>query len=335
MGAIIFKQNKYGGNTDVTDGNHVIVDNGSGSNVTVQQMYNNILNNIATVETTSTASKNYAVDEHLIYNGLLYKVTVTIAQGDILVVGTNITRVNITDWLSDSGDGSIVSFDDGADGIPVRDLKVQMEPIQDLHGYDNPWPAGGGKNKLPMNLADIKIINTSGTWNNNVYVHNGVTYTLTEFDGYVTQVSVNGTATGGNSFLNVNKKTVLADGTYILSGCPTGGSGDAYFLRSMRGINVFDRGSGSSEVTYDSGSALYVYININDGVSVSNIVFKPMIRLASESDATFAPYSNICPISGRDSVTVTRTGFNAWDEEWEVANIKTIIQQHYPQTHTM
>ena len=109
MGAIIFKQNKYGGNTDVTDGNHIVVDNGSGSNVTAQQMYNNILSDISTVETTSTASKNYAVDEHLIYNGLLYKVTATIAQGDTLVVGTNITRVNITDQLSDSDD-SVVEY---------------------------------------------------------------------------------------------------------------------------------------------------------------------------------------------------------------------------------
>jgi hypothetical protein len=33
-----------------------------------------------------------------------------------------------------------------------------------------------------------------------------------------------------------------------------------------------------------------------------------MIRLASVSDGTFAPYENICPISGRNSVTLTVNG---------------------------
>ena len=42
-----------------------------------------------------------------------------------------------------------------------------------------------------------------------------------------------------------------------------------------------------------------------------------MIRLSSETDATYAPYSNICPIAGHDSVTVGDTGVNQWDEEWE------------------
>ena len=43
------------------------------------------------------------------------------------------------------------------------------------------------------------------------------------------------------------------------------------------------------------------------------------------TNTSYAPYSNICPISGRDSVTVTRTGFNVWDEEWELGayNVST------------
>ena len=44
---------------------------------------------------------------------------------------------------------SIASFSDGADGMPVKKLVAQIEPVQDLHGYDHPWPAGGSKNKLP------------------------------------------------------------------------------------------------------------------------------------------------------------------------------------------
>jgi hypothetical protein len=32
----------------------------------------------------------------------------------------------------------------------------------------------------------------------------------------------------------------------------------------------------------------------------------------------YAPYENICPISGHTQAVVTRTGVNVWDEEWEV-----------------
>ena len=42
--------------------------------------------------------------------------------------------------------GAIASFDDGADDMPVKKLVANIEPIQDLHGYDHPWPAGSGKN---------------------------------------------------------------------------------------------------------------------------------------------------------------------------------------------
>lgn len=31
---------------------------------------------------------------------------------------------------------------------PAQALSIALEPIQDLHGYDSPWPAGGGKNLL-------------------------------------------------------------------------------------------------------------------------------------------------------------------------------------------
>lgn len=45
---------------------------------------------IAPIEAGPTASQAYAKGKQLIYNGLLYKVTTAIAQGDTLTVGTNI-----------------------------------------------------------------------------------------------------------------------------------------------------------------------------------------------------------------------------------------------------
>lgn len=49
---------------------------------------------IATVETTSTASKAYSVGEYLVYNNQLYKVTSAIASGGTLTVGTNISATS-------------------------------------------------------------------------------------------------------------------------------------------------------------------------------------------------------------------------------------------------
>jgi hypothetical protein len=45
----------------------------------------------ATVEATSTASKAYAIGAYFVYNGLLYKCTVAIAQGGTITPGTNCT----------------------------------------------------------------------------------------------------------------------------------------------------------------------------------------------------------------------------------------------------
>jgi len=42
----------------------------------------------------------------------------------------------------------MVKLEHCGDGYPLDDLKVYLEPQQDLHGYTNPWPGGGGKNLL-------------------------------------------------------------------------------------------------------------------------------------------------------------------------------------------
>ena len=42
------------------------------------------------------------------------------------------------DVIYDTASGGIASFPDGADGLPVKDLTVGIEPVQNLHGYDSP-----------------------------------------------------------------------------------------------------------------------------------------------------------------------------------------------------
>lgn len=44
--------------------------------------------------------------------------------------------------------GSIVQFEKTQENkAEISELNIDINPVQDLHGYDNPWPAGGGKNQ--------------------------------------------------------------------------------------------------------------------------------------------------------------------------------------------
>ena len=51
------------------------------------------VNHLGNVETSSTSANAYVADDYLVYNGVLYQVTDTIAVGDTLEDGVNITEV--------------------------------------------------------------------------------------------------------------------------------------------------------------------------------------------------------------------------------------------------
>ena len=96
MSAIRYKDKVYGGSAIVDNATHLIADNGSGTNVTGQVLFENILGNFATVEATSTASRAYAVGAYLIYNSFLYRVTTAIASGGTINTGTGGNVVQTT-----------------------------------------------------------------------------------------------------------------------------------------------------------------------------------------------------------------------------------------------
>jgi len=248
-------------------------------------------------------------------------------EGDVRLNNNYVGKTS----LSGIGDGTITgaiafSNDDGEEvsGNPITvldaidanavELSVDIEPVQDLHGYDHPWVGGAGKNKLPMTVADIKSANTSGTWSGNAYTVNGVTFTIqTDSDGNVTGIKANGTASGTADFV-LAKDFSVTSGEYILNGTPSGGGSSAYRMYiTASGDTTFDNGSGTSALTL--GLVTRVACRIVSGYNAQNLMFYPMIRLSTETDSSFAPYSNICPISA-----VTES-INIWDEEWEVGNI--------------
>ena len=196
--------------------------------------------------------------------------------------------------IEDTASGTVASFPDGADDVPMRSLKVSIDPVQDLHGYDNPWPAGGGKNLLNFTAETSTV--------------NGITFTVNS-DG---TISATGTATANATLISPIQGNVSIGENYILNGCPSGGGNGTYEImiiaKNYNTSYANEYGNGV-QFTYDDDHFGRIQLVVRAGNTV-NIVFKPMIRLASVSDATFAPYSNICPISGWTGAQVVRTGKN-------------------------
>lgn len=215
----------------------------------------------------------------------------------------NLTPTIASSQVVENASGIIATFDDGADGAPMRSIEVTITPEQDLHGQSSPYPPGGGTNVLP-------------TYTENV-TSKGIRMTV-NIDGSVT---LNGTSTG-TATLYAPESTFMWDGTspYWLSGCPSGGNYESGYSLRVDGNNYWskvDTGDGCALAAYNDGDSLTnvplkFCIVVRSGTVCNNITFKPMLN-AGTSGSTFAPYSNICPISGRQSVGVTRAGKNLFD----------------------
>lgn len=204
--------------------------------------------------------------------------------------------------IINTASGDIASFADGADGMPVKSLVANIEPVQDLHGYSNPWPAGGGKNLFGTDDIDR--------------LHKNVTFkSETDSAGNRFGVKLTGAYSGETATATLGYATLSA-GSYKVSG------GDENVQLSIRpgsssAAQIGQVTTGETTITLESATDIYLIARVV-GTFTSGLVIKPMIRLASVTDATFAPYSNICPITGWTGMTVADRGGNVWDEQWEI-----------------
>lgn len=189
----------------------------------------------------------------------------------------------------DTASGDIASFPDGSELVPARSVKVELEPIQDLHGYDKPWSGGNGKNKLNL----VSVFNGSGS-----YSADGSVYTLDS--------------------IGVRPLVQFAetDGNYILTwdNAAYGGTATDVRLEFYNSDGAFVTSRYCTEATPYALNGV-CKVQANYGANGSLTIKNPMIRLATETDATFAPYSNICPIYGRTECVTERTGRNIFGGE--------------------
>lgn len=159
-------------------------------------------------------------------------------------------------------------------GYPLG-VKAKWEPTRE--GSGTPYPAGGGKNQLnPAGYeAETKTVN-------------GITFTRSNTG----EVVVNGTATGTAIYVlieNFSYPISLSTNTNW----------------SIVGENVISaQGLVSGVTVIRPSDNTSLYIRVQSGTTVKTTV-QPQIEKGNTPTA-WAPYENIRPIKGRESVTVNR-----------------------------
>ena len=195
----------------------------------------------------------------------------------------------------DTASGAIASFPDGADDVPMLSLKAHIEPVQDLHGYDSPWPAGGGNNlwgDIVMANDMARTVNASvDTTNKTVSIATGSSSS---------EVNM----TEGIVFKENTQYTFIFDGTVASYGnlmfVYTDGTND-------RGLNRYCTVGANVSAPGKTVAGLY-----KRSYSGTTIIYYEKAGLfeGALTASQFSPYSNECPISGHTGVTVKKRGKN-------------------------
>jgi hypothetical protein len=116
----------------------------------------------------------------------------------------------------------------------------------------------------------------------------GVTFMVKE-DG---SIVANGTTGENIAIFYVGTVKLDSSKEYILSGCGGTGSTSTYSIRINNNVTSYDDvGKG---ITFNGGNdgefKPFIFIRANQ--TVSNVVFKPMLRLSSVADDTYEPFAN-------------------------------------------
>lgn len=218
-------------------------------------------------------------------------------MADISKINPNGTEYDIKDAVargmvegSKTATGNPITLTDASETY-AQGLSVELEPVQDLHGYDFPWVGGAGKN-----LFDPPVISSA--------VSRGVTFSADK-DGKIT---ANGTSTGTSDTCYVELQqgfgSLRLGETYKIVS-----NGNIYFNVLVQVEGAYQKivnTSLSAEFTIPNNATDFLFRAVApyNGAVYTNAVSYPVIMLATETDPTFAPYSNICPISGYEGVEV-------------------------------
>lgn len=190
--------------------------------------------------------------------------TFTAPEDCYLVISCNYDTTAVDKFQVEIGE-TATSYEPYTGGIP----SPNPDYPQEIKAVVNPKVVVRGKNLLK---------NTQNT-----IVKNGVTFTVNADK----TVTVNGTATVTTNF--IYGKMPANGKTYKLVGCPKGQSVTTIWLDLSNYKDTSARDGGNGNTLTLTGSYEYiVQITIASGITVNNLVFKPMVTL--EMSATYDDY---------------------------------------------
>lgn len=218
----------------------------------------------------------------------------------------NKTRLPVTQWQTASG--SIVSISDARKRY-AKSLSVALEPIQDLHGYSAPWVGGAGVNAMPNAVAKTETQNgiTISTNGDGIYRFSGTALSdaIIVFPLSVSFTIPSGNAdTGTHSAFFMNTDINSSNVTF----CFMNGSVQVDSWAMTPKNRVATAYNAMSNKVCDG-----IKFIIRSGISVSGTISPMFVAKGTPTDTPFSPYENLCPISGRSSVTAVRDGKNLLD----------------------
>ena len=178
----------------------------------------------------------------------------------------------------------------------IKELITEINPVQDLNGYDHAWIGGAGKNKL----------NNDGYFPKNASISNTYYYDFSTVQHNVPEITLQADTTYTLS-LDVNTNVTPFN---FSVGCGTGG-----YSADIKALSGFSNGRIS--ITFTPTSAQLENGNIlafraprySSLTSATFTVSNVQLELGS-SATSFEPYENICDISGWNGCDITRTGKN-------------------------
>lgn len=187
-------------------------------------------------------------------------------------------------------------------GASITFTEVQLEENTVATEFE---PFTNGATPRPDYQQEIEVSGESYNlipypYNGNVSTDRGITWV--EENGVIT---ANGTATADATFY-LNSSLTLKAGSYILSGCPSGGGSSSYRIQLANNawsVMFADTGNGTTVTLTEDTTLQQFRILIPSGTTVNNLVFKPMLRKASVKNDRYMPY-------GVGSVEVKSTGKN-------------------------
>lgn len=218
--------------------------------------------------------------------------------------------------------GAIVQFVT-VRAAPIKELVVNVDPVQDLHGYDRPWPEGGGDNKLPpAATAETKTASTG--------------FKVTSYaDGHY---HLSKTASGASDSVSFDlaNSAEASSGMYFIPKCSISNGSVTISIRDASNNVIKEAYLGNTSPTAigTTGTATKIVFFVAAAVDSIEVDVYPM--LGASVLTSWSPYSNEGPISGWTGANISRTGenlFNIVPDEIKTISFYTaenpVIQYRY------